>query len=59
MRSFTCSLLVVASVLALSACAAKTELQEDQTGSDKMLQSPCACTQIDYKAPTYKWRATT
>jgi outer membrane biogenesis lipoprotein LolB len=59
MRSFTSSLLIAASVLVLSACAAKTELQQDQTGSDKMLQSPCACSQLDYKAPTYKWRATT
>ncbi len=51
--------LILAALLAVTACAPTTELQQDQSGSDKMLPSPCACTQLDYKAPTYKWRATT
>jgi hypothetical protein len=58
MRTLTLPV-ILASLLAVTACAPTTELQQDQSGSDKMLPSPCACQQLDYKAPTYKWRTTT
>jgi hypothetical protein len=51
-------LAIALAMLTLSACAAKTELQQDQTGSDKMLLSPCACEQLDYHPKvSFKWRA--
>ncbi len=48
--------LIALGLLALSACSSRTELQQDQSGSDEMLKSPCACTQLDYAPPTIRWR---
>ncbi len=56
-RSFRFLLLPVLAVL--SACASQTELQQDQSGSDKMLQSPCACQQLDYQPKnSFTWKGT-
>lgn len=49
------AVIVVAISLALAACS-NVELQKNGTGTDEMLPSPCACVQIPYSAPTFRWR---
>ncbi|SIS85444.1 hypothetical protein [Insolitispirillum peregrinum] len=51
--------LVVAVGLLAAACGTtgKTELQQDQSGSDRMLPSPCACERLDYRPASFVWRA--
>ena len=51
------SLVVLLSGL-VSACGGPSkELQTDQSGTDKMLPSPCACEKLDYHGTgTFTWR---
>ena len=46
---------VVLSV-ALSACGTnRVELQQDGTGLDELLPSPCACNPLPYDTEFYRW----
>lgn len=47
--------LAAALALLLSACTGKTELQQDGSGMDELLPSPCACAQVPYDTDFYRW----
>lgn len=49
--------LFVAAALLLAACGttSKVELQQDSTGTDEQLPSPCACAPIPYEPQFYRW----
>ena len=50
---------LLALVVALGACDLMrgTELPDnDAAGTDEMRLSPCACAELDYRAPSYRWR---
>lgn len=57
MRSLMPLLAALAVALTVSACGGPSkELQTDQSGSDRMLPSPCACEQLDYHGTgRFKW----
>lgn len=48
-------IMILAALLALSACAGNVEMQHETSGSDEMLKSPCACILVPYEAPTFRW----
>jgi len=49
-------LLVVIMTAALAACGTgRREIQQDGTGTDEMLKSPCTCLPVPYEAPGFEW----
>lgn len=50
------SVVVMFLTATLSACGtSNVELQQDGTGSDEMLKSPCACLPVPYDPQFYRW----
>lgn len=49
--------ILAAAALLLAACGttSKVELQQDGTGLDEMLPSPCACAPVPYDTNFYQW----
>lgn len=47
--------LLLVLVLTLSACGANREIQQDGTGTDELLKSPCVCLPVPYSPPAFQW----
>ena len=49
---------LLAALVLLGACTVTNDVElpaNDASGADKMKASPCACVELDYRAPIFTW----